>query len=101
MKWAASVFHAQFLSAYNLKLAFCNDSDRRNIKTVGLSAVTGEGMSKLFSKIDEAALEFKECYLPDLARYEMITLSETSTAFLTYFIFFFANTYQSFTRNAD
>lgn len=34
-----------------------------------MSAVTGEGMSKLFGKIDEAALEFTECYLPDLARY--------------------------------
>lgn len=41
----------------------------RNIKTAGVSAVTGEGMSKLFGKIDEAALEFTECYLPDLARY--------------------------------
>ena len=42
----------------------------RNIKTVGVSAVTGEGMSKLFTKIDECGMEFKESYLPDLARYE-------------------------------
>ena len=38
-------------------------------------------MSKLFSKIDEAALEFKECYLPDLARFEIVTLSLKITAY--------------------
>lgn len=40
-----------------------------NIKAVGVSAASGEGIHKLFTSIDESAVEFNETYLPDLLRY--------------------------------
>ena len=38
------------------------------IKATGVSAATGEGVEGLFAHIDDAAVEFKELYLPDLLR---------------------------------
>jgi len=38
------------------------------IKATGVSAATGEGVEGLFTHIDDAAVEFKELYLPDLLR---------------------------------
>jgi hypothetical protein len=38
------------------------------IKATGVSAATGEGVEGLFAHIDDAAIEFKELYLPDLLR---------------------------------
>lgn len=40
----------------------------RTIKATGVSAATGEGVEGLFAHIDDAAVEFKELYLPDLLR---------------------------------
>lgn len=39
-----------------------------NIKAVGVSAASGEGIDKLFTSIDESAVEFNETYLPDLLK---------------------------------
>lgn len=44
-------------------------TSRSNIRSVGVSAATGQGISQLFAKIDEAGEEFKETYLPDLQRF--------------------------------
>jgi hypothetical protein len=41
---------------------------RSNIKAVGVSAATGEGTERLFECFDEAAVEFKQEYLPELLR---------------------------------
>ncbi len=39
-----------------------------NIKAVGVSAATGEGVERLFECFGEAAVEFKEEYLPELLK---------------------------------
>jgi len=39
------------------------------IKATGVSAATGEGIEGLFEHIDDAAVEFRNIYLPDLMRY--------------------------------
>ena len=58
----------EYMGSLNRSLSLVMDEFYRNIKTVGVSAVTGVGMMELFAKIDEAGIEFRECYLPDLAR---------------------------------
>ena len=40
----------------------------RNIKSVGVSAVSGEGIPKLFECLKESRIEFQETYLPELER---------------------------------
>jgi len=41
---------------------------RSNIKAVGVSAATGEGVERLFECFDESAVEFQEEYLPELLK---------------------------------
>ena len=43
-------------------------NNNRNIRSVGVSAATGQGIAQLFVKIDEAGEEFKETYLPELEK---------------------------------
>lgn len=40
----------------------------RNIVTVGVAALTGQGIPELFASIDQSAKEFEEIYLPELNR---------------------------------
>ena len=40
----------------------------RNIRAVGVSAVSGDGIPELFTYIKEARVEFQETYLPDLLK---------------------------------
>ena len=40
----------------------------RNIKSVGVSAVSGEGITTLFECLRESRIEFQETYLPELER---------------------------------
>jgi len=40
----------------------------RNIKSVGVSAVSGEGIATLFECLKESRVEFQETYLPELER---------------------------------
>lgn len=40
-----------------------------NIRAVGVSAATGEGVEPLFEAFAAAAVEFREEYLPELIRY--------------------------------
>jgi hypothetical protein len=73
---AVDVDNEEYMGSLNRSLSLVMDEFYRNIKTVGVSAVTGQGMEKLFLKIGESAEEFKESYLPDLARF----LSHSSLA---------------------
>ena len=65
---AIDVDGEEYMGSLNRSLSLVMDEFYRNIKTVGVSALTGAGMMELFEKIDESAVEFRECYLPDLAR---------------------------------
>ena len=65
---AIDIDDEEYMGSLNRSLSLVMDVFYRNIKTVGVSAVTGAGMMELFAKIDEAGVEFRECYLPDLAR---------------------------------
>mmetsp|Transcript_25644 Transcript_25644/g.53049 ORF Transcript_25644/g.53049 Transcript_25644/m.53049 type:complete len:107 (-) Transcript_25644:17-337(-) len=42
------------------------DEFYRNLRAVGVSAATGEGIDELFEAIDAAAAEYDENYLPEL-----------------------------------
>ena len=65
---AIDVDGEEYMGSLNRSLSLVMDEFYRNIKTVGVSAMTGTGMMELFEKIDESAVEFRESYLPDLAR---------------------------------
>lgn len=65
---AIDVDGEEYMGSLNRSLSLVMDEFYRNIKTVGVSALTGAGMMELFEKIDESAIAFRECYLPDLAR---------------------------------
>ena len=39
------------------------------IRSVGVSAISSEGIVDLFAKVDEARVEFEEVFLPDLLQY--------------------------------
>lgn len=51
----------------------------RNIKTVGVSAVTGTGVESMFLKIDEAGVEFRDIFVPEL-RLRLATQKEQQAA---------------------
>lgn len=40
----------------------------RNIRSIGVSALSSEGIAELFVSIDAARVEFQEVFLPDLLR---------------------------------
>jgi len=65
---AVDVDDEEYMGSLNRSLCLAMDEFYRNIKTVGVSAMTGAGVMDLFKKIDESAVEFRESYLPDLAR---------------------------------
>jgi translation initiation factor IF-2 len=52
----------------NRSLSLVLDEFYKNINTVGVSSLTGEGMEELFFKIDNSAEEYNETYLIDLQR---------------------------------
>ena len=52
----------------NRSLSLVLDEFYRNINTVGVSSVTGEGIEELFFKIDNSVIEYNEVYLVDLQR---------------------------------
>ena len=57
-----------YMGSLNSSLSLVLDEFYRNIRRIGVSAATGEGIEGLFEKFDEAAVEFREVYLPDLER---------------------------------
>ena len=52
----------------NRSLSLSMDEFYNTLKTVGVSAITGDGMANLFEKIDEAGVEYRETFLPDIVR---------------------------------
>jgi GTPase SAR1 family protein len=58
----------EYMGSFNRSLSLVMDEFYNNIKSVGVSAATGAGMSKLFVSIGESAIEFNETYLPELQR---------------------------------
>jgi len=58
----------EYMGSLNRSLSLVMDLFYRNIRSVGVSAATGQGIAQLFCKIDEAGEEFKETYLPELQR---------------------------------
>ena len=65
---AVDVDDEEYMGSLNRSLCLAMDEFYRNIKTAGVSAMTGAGIMDLFKRIDESAVEFRESYLPDLAR---------------------------------
>ena len=57
-----------YMNSLNNSLCLVLDEFYRNIRRVGVSAATGDGIDDLFSRIQEASEEFKEVFLPDLIR---------------------------------
>ena len=55
-----------YMGSLNSSLSLVLDEFYSNIRRVGVSAATAEGIPELFEKFDEAAAEFQEVYLPDL-----------------------------------
>ena len=55
-----------YMGSLNSSLSLVLDEFYNNIRRVGVSAATAEGIPELFEKFDEAAAEFQEVYLPDL-----------------------------------
>jgi hypothetical protein len=47
---------------------------RSNISSVAISASTGEGICELFCKIEDAAVEFEQTYLPELQKFAYFIL---------------------------
>ena len=43
-----------------------------NLKNVGVSAATGEGMDAFFERVQECAEEDKQLYLPELRRRQQV-----------------------------
>ena len=56
------------MGPFNRSLSLVMDEFYSTIRSTGVSAVTGEGVEDLFLKISEAAIEFKESFLPELER---------------------------------
>jgi GTPase SAR1 family protein len=57
-----------YMGTLNRSLSLVLDEFYKSIKTVGVSAMTGNGIEAMFMKIDEAGVEFREVFLPDLQR---------------------------------
>ena len=58
----------EYMGPFNRSLSLIMDEFYANIRSVGVSAVTGEGCEALFEKIAEAAVEFNETFVPELQR---------------------------------
>lgn len=55
-----------YMTSLNRSLALAMDEFYSNIRSVGVSAATAEGIDDLFGAFDDSRLEFEETYLPDL-----------------------------------
>lgn len=57
-----------YMGSLNRSLSLAMDEFYQNIRAIGVSAATGDGIPELFRFIDESRIEFQETYLPDLMR---------------------------------
>lgn len=53
-----------YMSSLTRSMSLVLDEFYRNLKTVGVSAVTGEGITEFFEKVDECAAEYHTDYKP-------------------------------------
>jgi GPN-loop GTPase len=58
----------EYMTSFNRSLSLAMEEFYRNIRAIGVSAVSSEGIEELFTAIGEARIEFQEVYLPDLLR---------------------------------
>lgn len=58
----------EYMGPFNRSLSLVMDEFYSNIRSVGVSAVSGDGIDALFDKLGEAAVEFREVFLPELAQ---------------------------------
>jgi len=58
----------EYMGTLNRSLSLVMDEFYKNIRRIGVSAVTGEGIIQLFENIDGTVQEFKESYLPELKK---------------------------------
>jgi GPN-loop GTPase len=58
----------EYMTSFNRSLSLVMDEFYRNIKRCGISAVSGDGFSALFTALDESAVEFYESYYPEQER---------------------------------
>ena len=56
----------EYMGPFNRSLSLVMDEFYSNIRSVGVSAVSGDGIDTLFEKLKEAAIEFNEVFLPEL-----------------------------------
>eukprot|EP00604_Paraphysomonas_vestita_P000972 CAMPEP_0174819952 /NCGR_PEP_ID=MMETSP1107-20130205/3459_1 /TAXON_ID=36770 /ORGANISM="Paraphysomonas vestita, Strain GFlagA" /LENGTH=178 /DNA_ID=CAMNT_0016034353 /DNA_START=564 /DNA_END=1100 /DNA_ORIENTATION=+ len=64
----ARAMDGEYMGSLNRSLALVMDEFYKAIRSVGVSASTGEGIDKLFVKIQEAAVEFQEVYFKELQK---------------------------------
>ena len=46
-----------------------------NLKNVGVSAVTGEGMEAFFEQVQACAEEYRQLYLPELQKRQQVCIA--------------------------
>ncbi|EFJ53265.1 hypothetical protein VOLCADRAFT_102865 [Volvox carteri f. nagariensis] len=65
---AALEADSSYAATLSRSLALVLDSFYSNLRSVGVSAVTGEGMEDMLQQVAECAKEYREFYVPDLER---------------------------------
>eukprot|EP01031_Cornospumella_fuschlensis_P033511 gene33511-40545_t len=55
-----------YMQSLNRSLSLAMDEFYRNIRAVGVSSMTGDGMHELFVKLQESKQEYIDVFLPDL-----------------------------------
>ena len=58
----------EYMGPFNRSLSLVMDEFYNNIRSVGVSAVTGSGIDALLGKFHEASEEFMEVFLPELEK---------------------------------
>eukprot|EP00951_Prasinocladus_malaysianus_P050046 scaffold676298_cov37-Prasinocladus_malaysianus.AAC.1 len=65
---AALEADSSYASTLSRSLSLVLEEFYKNLRTVGVSAVTGQGMDELMAAVKEAAAEYEQDYAPELAR---------------------------------
>ena len=58
----------EYMGTLNRSLSLVMDEFYKNIRRIGVSAVSGQGIAQLFENIDGTVAEFKESYIPELKK---------------------------------
>jgi len=59
---------SSYMSSLTRSMSLMLEEFYNNLKCVGVSAVTGAGMNEFWKAVDEAAVEYKKIYKPELER---------------------------------